>query len=109
MPRLDMMSFLQRLSSDLGVTFKLNVVPYSFCSYEKFKKFPDLRFEIDGKEYFVPRDSYVTYSFGRAVVKIMTHNTIPFWILGLNFFENHYTIFDQENRRVGFAPSIHAK
>jgi len=25
------------------------------------------------------------------------------WILGLNFFENYYTIFDQETYKVGFV------
>jgi len=29
-----------------------------------------------------------------------------FWILGLNFFTNYYTVFDYENNRIGFAESI---
>lgn len=28
--------------------------------------------------------------------------------MGLNFFHQYYTVFDQEERRLGFAPSIHA-
>lgn len=28
------------------------------------------------------------------------------WILGLNFFINYYTVFDYENRKIGFADSI---
>jgi hypothetical protein len=30
----------------------------------------------------------------------------PYWILGLNFFQNYYTVFDYENNSIGFAPSI---
>lgn len=30
-----------------------------------------------------------------------------YWILGLNFFENYYTVFDYENLAIGFADSIH--
>ena len=29
----------------------------------------------------------------------------PFWILGINFFQNYYTVFDAENLRIGFAVS----
>ena len=28
-----------------------------------------------------------------------------FWILGINFLHNYYTIFDQENKKIGFTVS----
>jgi hypothetical protein len=47
---------------------------------------------------------------GEVVFMIMTMPDstwdIDFWILGLNFFHNYYTVFDMDNSRVGFAPSI---
>ena len=38
----------------------------------------------------------------------MTHPSMQIWILGLNFFENYYTIFDQEDPKVGFILSSNA-
>ena len=29
-----------------------------------------------------------------------------YWILGLNFFTNYYTVFDYENKSIGFAKSV---
>lgn len=29
-----------------------------------------------------------------------------YWILGLNFFTNYYTVFDYANKAIGFAPSV---
>lgn len=28
-----------------------------------------------------------------------------FWVMGLTFFHNYYTIFDSDNKRVGMAES----
>jgi len=70
-----------------------------------------LRFNIDGTPYYLPKESYVVRfaSANYCEMKIMKHPIIQVWILGLNFFENYYTVFDQEELRVGFAPSIHAQ
>jgi hypothetical protein len=70
--------------------------------------FPDIHFNIDGILYTLPRESYVLVEGSVCALKLMSTASMNVWILGLNFFENYYTIFDQENRRVGFAPSIHA-
>ena len=61
----------------------------------------------------MPKESYVEYvNFGyyqTCGLLIMSENSFGGWIFGLNFFENYYTVFDQEEKRVGFAPSITAK
>ena len=43
-----------------------------------------------------------------CLIGIMTHDTMSVWILGLNFFSNYYTVFDQEKYRVGFAINRYA-
>lgn len=60
-------------------------------------------FTIDGKTYFIPKENYVISHGWVVQLGIMTHPTMDFWILGLNFFSNYYTIFDQEKKKVGFA------
>lgn len=67
------------------------------CNEYTYRLFPDIRFTIDGVEYMLPRESYVTFHNGLYSVchiKIATNPMMPFWILGLNFFQNYYTIFD---------------
>lgn len=63
-------------------------------------------FKIDGKEYIIPRESYISKrNEHEGYLLIMGHRTLKFWILGLNFFDNYYVVFDQEKSRVGFALS----
>ena len=54
------------------------------------------------------KENYVERQGGMCVFKIMSMDFSyqePFWIMGLTFFHNYYTVFDQGNSRIGFAES----
>lgn len=38
-------------------------------------------------------------------MKIQHHPRIDYFILGLNFLQNYYTVFDQEKKAIAFAQS----
>lgn len=63
---------------------------------------------VDDVSYFLPKESFAVKENELCGLKIMTHDILNYWILGLNFFENYYIVFDQEDMKLGFAPSIHA-
>ena len=42
----------------------------------------------------------------QCVAKFMHHPGRMMWILGLNFFNKYYSVFDYESNSIGFAPSI---
>lgn len=106
MPRKDLETMIKQFEYKLDITCQLKIVP--ICTCPTYHEFPDLKYRIQGKDYFMPRGSYLLPYDGKCYLKFMHHPTIPVHILGLNFFQNYYTIFDQEEMRVGFAPSIHA-
>lgn len=95
MPKSYIYAFTKFISGRTGLDFQISTIPSAMCTEEDLGKFPDLLFVVDGRDYLVPKESYVVREYGMLCqLKIMTHPTIPFWILGLNFFENFYTIFD---------------
>ena len=57
----------------------------------------------------MPFENYVLkqsmWGSEQCIVKLMTTNVLPFYIMGLNFFENYYSVYDKEDKRVGFTIS----
>lgn len=78
------------------------------CTAEEHKTVPAIKFHINGDEFEIPRDSWFerVEGNGKCVVKFMHGPGKTYWILGLNFFNSYYTVFDYENQQIGFAKSI---
>lgn len=73
----------------------------------KVDSLPDVVFTIDGKEYGVPGKDTVIQSSGLCLFAFMGMDLpegAPKWILGDVFMRKFYTVFDQGNKRLGFAP-----
>lgn len=77
------------------------------CTKEEHEEIPDIHFQIAGDDFVIPRDSWYERQESKGVchIKFMhgpSHNS---WILGLNFFNSYYTVFDYEKQQLGFAKS----
>ncbi len=59
--------------------------------------------------YFLTKENYINRQMNKCVFKIM-HMQFPqnkgFWVMGITFFHNYYTVFDVDNLRVGIAKSV---
>lgn len=92
----------------MNPTFNCTYGQVSICqcdSVEDVAAFPDIRFMIGGRDYFIPAADYVLYDWGKCYNTLLAVQGLNFYIMGLNFFKNYYTVFDQEHMRVGFTPS----
>jgi hypothetical protein len=76
------------------------------CTSEQHNSIPDINFDLGEETYTIPRDQWFERSGNQCVIKFMHGPAKDYWILGLNFFTNYYTVFDYENQAIGFAPSI---
>ena len=55
--------------------------------------------------YTIPYSHYLQYDYISDTYLVAVMNTDDLYMLGLNFFQNYYTVFDQENMQIGFAQS----
>ena len=85
-----------------------NTLTMCDCTEEQHQSIPDIHFTLDGTEYKINRDQWFERapSHNKCVIKLMHGPHKPYWILGLNFFTNYYTVFDYKNKQIGFAESI---
>lgn len=69
---------------------------------------PNIVFTVQGRQLVLEPKHYTKVARSRKGVKICLllfemDNSQPFWIIGVAFLRNFYTVFDAENKRIGFA------
>lgn len=78
------------------------------CSDEQYKSYPSIDVKIDERLYTLGPQNYIDRTIDICSFKVMTSQMSgdsAFWIMGLTFFQNYYTVFDLENQRIGIAES----
>lgn len=76
-----------------------------FLDCDKVSSIPDVTFDINGKDYTLEGKDIALEANGTCILTIMALDIPngPQWILGDVFMRKYYTMFDMENKQVGFA------
>lgn len=95
------MSLMQK--KNINCTLIDNVIMQ--CIHLNANDYPDIQIKINGTSYFIPKQSYISCSYKNCILRIIVYPGINMFILGLNFLQNYYTVFDHDNKRIGFVLS----
>ena len=101
------------LTAEFAANFSCAMNPFynlygCFCDDDEFAAYPDINVQIDNSFYVLTKDNYIDRSNKMCYFKLMSLDfppTFRFWVMGITFFHNYYTVFDSDNMRMGFAPS----
>ena len=111
MPRQKFWEFYDQITSSVDSIYcEVDWYNTLYCTYDAktFDQLPELFFNIDGKDYKVPRESlYVPLDEYEDLmaVEITYIDGWDEWLFGLTFLENYYTVYDMDQQRIGFAVS----
>jgi len=89
------------------------IISGSECSWlhcPDYSTLPNLEFKLNGVSYILTPQEYIMETGGACISALMGMDIAepvgPLWILGDKFMEKFYTVFDFENKRVGFAEAL---
>lgn len=78
--------------SQFWLTNGINIL---ICQTKDTSIFKDLTIYLDGVAYTIPADQmYTKMAFNLYYVNLMSIRNWDMYIIGLNFFQNYYTVFD---------------
>lgn len=100
---------VKKIAATVGAKpFFLNKAEYTIdCG--KISSLPDMTFTMGGHTFTLSGTDYVINTGGGICLFAMTGIDVPapagpLWILGDIFIRKYYTVFDWENKQLGFAP-----
>jgi hypothetical protein len=89
------------------------IISGSECSWlhcPDYSTLPNLEFQLNGVSYVLSPKEYIMETGGACISALMGMDIQepvgPLWILGDKFMEKYYTVFDYENKQVGFAEAL---
>jgi len=108
LPDKDFHAIKKAFLSDLECEVLANTLTSCECTDEQHAAVPDIDFKLGGDDfvYKIPRDEWFAKQGDQCIIKFMHGPNKRYWILGLNFFTNYYTVFDYENKQIGFVDSV---
>lgn len=118
MPKVDYRKIVGVLNDQFKLSLDSNpdtISPRCSCSEATYNALPDMSIHIDSSVFVVPKETFITYGFSECTLNLYgidyrlegsNSTDQPVWILGDSFLQHYYSIYDHQNMRVGFAPSI---
>ena len=89
------------------------IISGSECSWlhcPDYSTLPNLEFVLNGNSFVLSPEEYIMETGDACISALMGMDIAepvgPLWILGDKFIEKFYTVFDFENKQVGFAEAL---